>query len=189
VLTISDIPYIKYIYEHANNWVLLLYQLDLRDIPLRNANLMFFIQAFNNTMHFQTHIDTNPQKMITLFASDRKMEQWLTSIIDIPNNLQEIIVFCHSNDQKCFTDWANRYMQRFRNIIGDIITFEHLNHDLLLFGLEHIEKLRREFVDDYGILNLLDSDYREISRSLRNHASQRVSIENERIRLGQEAQN
>lgn len=189
--TIDDIQFNNFIYEHAMNWTLLLYQLHEISavIHVPNANLMSFIRVFNNSIECQELIDRNPQKMITLFAYEKNIQQWLTNNMNIPNNLQNIKIFCHSDDQFYITEWTNRHRHQFNNINFDVIDFENLNYNLLLFGLEHIRRLRREFNEDFGILNLLDRDYKQICQSLGNDALQRANIEDERIRQSYEAQN
>ncbi len=189
--TIDNIQFNNCIYGHATNWSLLLYQLNGISvvIPLPNANIMPFIRVFNDVIQCQNLIVRNPHKTITLFAYENNIHQWLTNNINMPSNLQNINIFCHSDDYLYVTDWTNRHRHRFNNIIFHIIAFEHLNYNLLLFGLDHIQRLRREFQDDFGILNLLDQDYQKICDSLGNDALERANIEEERIRRSQEAQN
>jgi hypothetical protein len=188
--TIDDIQFDRHTYKYAINWALLLYQLDgiSAVIPLPNANLMSFIRVFNNTIECQNHININPRKMITLFAYNENMERWLADNTNIPNNLKCMKIFCHSDNCSYVSDWAGSHTEKLRNTTFDIITFEELNHELLSFGYKYLRALRKQFRDDYGILNLLDSDYKNILTSLGNHASQRANIENERIRQSQEAQ-
>ncbi len=182
--TIDDIEYNSFLYEHANNWALLLYQLDGISvvIQLPDADVMSFVRVFNDSIECQELIDRNPRKMITLFAYEKNIQQWFSNNMNIPSNLRNIKIFCHSDDHSYITEWANRQIHRYTNINFEIIIFEHLNHNLLAFGLEHIQRLREEFRDDFGILNLLDRDYKQICRSLGNYALQQANIENERIR-------
>jgi hypothetical protein len=186
--TIDDIQFNDSIYGNAMNLTLLLYQLNEISvvIQLPNANLMSFICVFNDSIKCQELIDRNPRKMITLFAYEKNIQQWLTNNMNIPSNLQNIKIFCHSDDQFYINEWTNRYRHRFNNF--DVINFENLNYNLLSFGLEHIQRLRQEFQDDFGILNLLDRDYKHICHCLGNYALQRANIEDERIRQSCEAQ-
>lgn len=188
--TIDDIEFNRFIYEHATDWTLILYEINgisvVIDIP--DANLMSFIQTFNDSIECQELVLRNPRKIITLFVYEKNIQQWLANDNNISDNLQNIKLFCHSDDRLYITEWANRYKNRFNNIIFDIINFEHLNFNLLSFGLEYIKRLRREFQNENGILNILDEDYKRICQSLGNYALQRANIEDERIRQSREAQ-
>ena len=189
--TIDHIQFNRDIYEHATNSTLLLYQLDgiAVAIPMPNANLMCFIQVFDNLLQCEDFIHTNAGKLITLFAYDKNLQRWLIQNSPVPNNIRNVKIFCHADDQLFLTRWINRYRHTYANICFEIITFDDLNHALLEFGLKQIQRLREEFQSDFGILNVLDQDYREICQSLGNYALYKANIELERIRQSEEAQN
>lgn len=189
--TIDQIEFNRDIYQHATNWTLLLYELDgiAVAIPMPNANLMCFIQVFDNLLQCENYIETNSRKLITLFAYDKNLRRWLIQNSPVPNNIRHVKIFCHSDDQLFLTRWINRYRQAYVNIWFEIITFDELNHELLSFGLEHIRNLREEFREDNGVLNVLDQDYQRICQGLGDYALFRSNIELERIRQSEEADN
>jgi len=191
MLHIGDIEFNPYIHEHARHWALLLYQLNGPSavIPLHNADLMSFIRVFDDTTQCQNHINSNSQKLVTLFGYDENMQPWLASNTGIANNLKYMNIFCSSDDWFFVTDWIQNYKEKFGNTVFNINTFEELNHELLSFGVKYLRELRKQFKNDFGVLNLLDQDIREICKTLGNHASQRANIEYQRIRKSEEAQN
>jgi DNA-binding transcriptional regulator/RsmH inhibitor MraZ len=191
MLHIGNIQFNPYIYEHARDWTLLLYELNAPSavIPLPNADLMSFIRVFDNTTQCQNHIMNNLEKMITLFGHDENMQLWLASNTEISNNLKYMNIFCNSDDYFFVTHWIQNYKERLENTVFNIIIFEKLNHELLSFGVKYLRKLRKQFKNDFGVLNLLDQDYRRICQTLGNRASQRANIEYQRIRKSEEAQN
>ena len=138
-------------------------------------------------MQCEDWISTNLEKSITLFAYGQNLQEWLIKNSAVPNNIQSVRIFCHSDDQSYLTHWTNRYRHRYRHILFEIITFDNLNYKLLSFGLDHIQSLRHEFQDDFAILNLLDCDCKRICQSLGNYALHRANIESERIRQSEEA--
>lgn len=188
--TIDDIRFNRDMYEHATSWTILLYQLNGTSavIPIPNANVMFFIQVFDNRIQCGDWISRNSGKSITLFAYGENLQQWLTEHSPVPNNIQSVKIFCHSDDRSYLTRWTDRYRHRYRHVLFQVITFDNLDYELLSFGLEHIGRIRLEFPADFGILNLLDYDCKRICDSLGNYALQRANIESERIRKSEEAQ-
>ena len=189
--TIDHIRFNGDIYRHATNWSFLLYQLDgiSVTIPVPNADVISFIQIFDNLSRCVDRIERNSGKLITLFTYEKNLQQWLTRNSPIPNNIQHVKIFCHSDDHAYLTHWIDRYRHRYENLHFENITFDNLNYILLAFGLEHIRRVREEFREDFGVLNLLDRDYRRICQSLGNYALDRANIEVERIRQSEEAQN
>jgi hypothetical protein len=192
MLSIENIKSDKYdsIFDHFISWALLLYQLDEVSpvIPVPNADLMSFIQVFDNVIECQNRI-RNSQKLVTLFAYDKNMYQWLTSNTDIPNNLKYMNIFCNPEDWFFLTGWAGNYIDRLKNTVFHIITSEHLNHKLLSFGAKYLRELRKQFQNDLDTWNSLDQHYKDICETLENRASQKANIEDERVRQSEEAQN
>jgi hypothetical protein len=62
--------------------------------------------------------------MVTLFAYDKNMQQWLA------NNIQEIKVFCNFADRPFVNRLARRYKHKFRNSTLEIINCDTLNYRL-----------------------------------------------------------
>jgi hypothetical protein len=190
--SIEDIKSDKYkcMFDQFISWTLLLYQLDgvSMVIPVPNADLMSFIQVFDNVIECQNRI-RNSQKKVTLFGYYENMQRWLAHDINIPNNLECVKIFCGSDDCFFVNGWAGNHIKRHKNTAFHIITFEELNHQLLSFGYRYIQKLRKQFKNDFGVLNLLDQDYREICKTLGNCASYKANIEYQRIRESEEEQN
>jgi hypothetical protein len=174
--TIGDTPFSATIYGHAIDWTLLLHQLSGVSIviPLPDARLLSFIQIFQSMNECRNCITENHGKNITLYAYDGNMQQLLASNIDAPPNVKYIKIFYQLVDHYYVTRWVEYYRRRFQNVLFEIITIEELSNNILSFGLEHIRKLRKKFKDDFGILNRLDQDYKEICRTLGNHARHRA---------------
>ena len=187
--TIDNIRFNSGIYQPATSWTLLLYQLNGTSvvIPVPNADVMFFIQVFDNLMQCEDWISRNSGKSITLFAYGQNLQEWLIKNSPVPNNIQGVKIFCHSDDQSYLTHWTNRYRHRYRHVLFEVIPMNNLNYALLSFGLDHIQRLRLEFQEEYGILNLLDCDCKRICQSLGDYALHRANIESERIRQSEEA--
>lgn len=190
MLTIDNIEFNRDIYQHAQKWAVLLYQLNRIGIaiPIPNANEMRFVQVFHDLPRCADWIQENSGKSITLFVYDENFQQWLNRNSPIPNNIRNIKIFCHPDDQRYLTLRISRYRQRYATILFEIITFDNLNYELLSLGLEHIQSLRQEFRHVSERLNLLDHDYQQIIQSLSNHVLNSVNIEFGRIRLSEEEQ-
>ncbi|CAF1393257.1 unnamed protein product, partial [Rotaria sp. Silwood1] len=148
--TFDDITFNGNLYTTRSSLALLLYEQNgvAMAIPLPNANLMSFIRVFGNARQCRDHIETNRnrRKMITLFAYDKNMQEWLgNNDADIPPNLQEIKIFCGADDQPFVARWARRHIRRFQNATFEIISCDRLNHELLLFGVNFLRKLHSDF--------------------------------------------
>ncbi|CAF1117233.1 unnamed protein product [Adineta steineri] len=164
IQTINDIQFNNNLYSQVNQWALILYQMNGPSIaiPLPYAHLMTFIQVFDDIARCQHHINTNKEKLFTLFAYSENIETWLLNN-KIPDHLDEIIIFClPSDDQQYLKSWARRYTDK----IKDINSYDELERDLLLFGMKYIKKLYSYFQDDGGILNLLKADYKKLGLAL-----------------------
>ncbi|CAF1197856.1 unnamed protein product [Adineta steineri] len=162
--TINDIQFNNNLYSQVKQWALILYQMNGSSIaiPLPYAHLMTFIQVFDDIARCQHHINTNNEKLFTLFAYSENIETWLLNN-KIPDHLDEIIIFClPSDDQQYLKSWGRRYTDK----IKDINSYDELQRDLLLFGMKYIKKLFSYFQDDGGILNLLKADYKKLGLAL-----------------------
>jgi hypothetical protein len=184
--TINDIMHDNNLYSQVNDLVLMLYQAfeSPMDIPLSNTHLMTFIQAFDDISHCQNHITTNDRNTFTLFAYSGNIQTWLWNNNIIPNNLDDIIIFCaHQKDQQFVKAWTRRYTQKIR----DVILCDELERELLLFGMKYIKKIRLEFQDNQSILNLLDEDYRKMCLALMACFAQLANQQDNNIAMGVEA--
>ncbi|CAF1124013.1 unnamed protein product [Adineta steineri] len=172
--TIDNITFDDTIYSRGNHSALILHQKDEsnRSISLPNAQLMTFLQPFKDMILCQNYIKNKEEEEqqqqqrrheFTLFAYSENIYTWLWNNNVIPQNLNNITIFCLSdNDKKFLTDWARRYTQR----VKEVITCDKLERELLFFGMKFIEKMRSEYHDDEGILNLLDADHTRLRLAL-----------------------
>jgi hypothetical protein len=188
--TIADIVFDNNIFPRANLLALLLYHMDCVSlaIPLSNADLMSFIQVFENTTRCQNHIMMNNQKEIILFTYEDNM-QWLiqNSYLDRIPQVQKINIFCSSLEDQKF--WS-MHTRRYRGRIEEPFLYNKLNINLLLFGLNHLKKLYKcqEFSSDIGIQNRLREDRRNISAALANYFLEQANNNNDTTSPGNEAQ-
>ncbi|CAF1352000.1 unnamed protein product [Adineta steineri] len=149
-------------------------------IPLPSAHLMTFIQVFDDIARCQHHLNTNNEKLFTLFAYSENIEEWLRNNNIIPNCLDEIIIFCLPTDDKQYLkSWTRRYTQK----ITDIITYDELERDLLLFGMKYIKDLYPYFQDDEGILNLLKEDHKKMGLALIDCLGKEINKQDTYIKL------
>jgi hypothetical protein len=169
--TTDDIRFNAGLYKRASSWTVLLYEQNGVSMPINlpNANLLSFIKVFNNTIQCRNHIDTNLRKMVTLFAFDENMQQWLANNIDIPKNIHEIKVFCNSADRLFVNAWARHHMHRFKNITLEIINFDTLNYKLLLFGVDHLKIIRTDFRARSRLQKRSRRNYKYICYALANY--------------------
>ncbi|CAF1308745.1 unnamed protein product [Adineta steineri] len=152
-------------------------------IPLPSAHLMTFIQVFDDLARCQHHINSNKEKLYTLFAYSENIETWLLNN-KIPDHLDEIIIFClPSDDKQYLKSWTRRYTQK----IKDIITYDELERDLLLFGMKYIKDLYPCFQDDEGILNLLKEDHKKMGLALIDCLGKEISKQDTYIKLSIES--
>ncbi|CAF1264520.1 unnamed protein product [Adineta steineri] len=152
-------------------------------IPLPYAHLMTFIQVFDDIARCQHHINSNKEKLFTLFAYSENIETWLLNN-KIPDHLHEIIIFCLPTDDKQYLkSWTRRYTQK----IKDIITYDELERDLLLFGMKYIKELYLYFQDDEGILNLLKEDHKKMGLALIDCLGKEINKQDTYIKLSIES--
>jgi hypothetical protein len=172
MLSIYDIQFSNETYGYAEYCALLLFELRriCAVIELPNAHRITFIQVFRQTTLCQNYINTNFHRNVTLFAYDQNMQRWLADNTDIPHNVKEMKIFCHSDDQFYVREWSSFHGHRLTNLTINICTFEELNHELLVFGCKFIRKLRKQFQNNIAILNQLDDDYQVICNTLEDNA-------------------
>ncbi|CAF1366549.1 unnamed protein product [Adineta steineri] len=152
-------------------------------IPLPSAHLMTFIQVFDDLARCQHHINSNKEKLYTLFAYSENIETWLLNN-KIPDHLDEIIIFClPSDDKQYLKSWTRRYTQK----IKDIITYDELERDLLLFGMKYIKDLYPCFQHDEGILNLLKEDHKKMGLALIDCLGKEINKQDTYIKLSIES--
>ncbi|CAF1086123.1 unnamed protein product [Rotaria magnacalcarata] len=166
---ITDIVFNNTIYSPYDDWGLLLHQKSGPSslITVPSAELITFMKNFNDLTGCQNHIQTNSDKNITLFVDDGNMQTWLLND-SVEVNVDDINIFCRNiYDKEYFKRWKRRQERRIRNII----TYDELNRELLLFGMKLIKELCVYFKDDHGILNLLEEDYERIRLALINSLS------------------
>ncbi|CAF3215752.1 unnamed protein product [Rotaria socialis] len=169
--SIHTIRFNNNVYHNGSHFTLLLYEHNgvAVAIPLPNSDLMSFVRVFNNIIECRNHIETNLQKLVTLFGYDDNIRHWLSSVDNIPPNLAEIKIFCPAEDRLFATSWTRRYRKRFENITFDIINFEELNYRLLLFGIDHLKQLHSDFQPDSPELQQLVLDYKRVCHALANY--------------------
>jgi hypothetical protein len=169
--TTDNIIFDARLYRRASNWTVLLYEQNGVSIAINlpNANLLPFIRVCNKTIRCRNFIHRNPQKMVTLFAYDENMQHWLANGIDIPNNIQEIKIFCNSADQSFVNAWTRRHKQRFKNIMLEIINCDTLNYRLLLFGADHLKTLHSDFRPRSRSQKQSHRNYKNICRVLADY--------------------
>ena len=179
MLSIYDIQFSNQTYEYAEYCALLLFELRgiCAVIELPDAHRMTFIQVFRQTTQCQHYITTNLHQKVTLFAYDQNMERWLADNIIMPHNVEEMKIFCHSDNQFYVREWASFYEHRLSNLTINVCPLEELNHELLVFGCKFIRKLRKQFQHDITILNQLNHDYQVICETLENNALMKAIAE------------
>lgn len=168
--TIDHITFNARVYRRRSIWTVLLYQQNGVNVPVQlpNADVMSFIQVFGNLDHCRNHIERNLQKLVTLFAHEQNIRQWL-AIHGIPQNLQEIKIFCNHDDEPFVNAWANRHKHKYRHTTFQIIDCDKLNYRLLLFGADHLKRLRSDFVAGSRSEKRARRNYKSICHVLANH--------------------
>lgn len=131
----------------------------------------------------QNYIARNDRKSFTLFAHSKNMQVWLCSNI-IRENLEDIIIFCSSSaDRKYLKDWTRRYTEKIRNII----VYNDLDRDLLIFGLKHIKVLQSKCRGSQIELQSLTEDFNEICLALMDNLKTEMDNQDNYLRLAREA--
>ncbi len=93
--------------------------------------------------------------------------------------MDSIIIFCPSASEiEYWKRWTRRYTQK----IKDVITYDVLEHQLLIFGIKYIEDLFLHFQNDEGILNLLKEDRTKMCLALTNCFLREAEKQDEFIR-------
>jgi len=165
--TITDITFNNNIYSQVRHWVVVLYQIDgvALVIPLSNIDLLTYMQPFDEIPGCQNHITTNNHKTFTLFAYSENIATWFWNNNVIPENLDEIIIFCPFADEKDYwRKWTRRYTQKIKNVI----TYDAFEREALIFGMKYIDDLRLHFKNNGDILNILEDNYTRMCLALSN---------------------
>ncbi len=166
--TVNDIKFDTSLFSDVNHCVLLLYEMDKVPIviPLPSVQLVTFIHPFDNISLCQEYIATNDGKTFTLFAYGENMTTWLKNKNVIPDNVTEIILFCAFPDDRDYLKiWTKRYTQKITNII----TYNQLELEVLIFGLKYIADLYNQFQENASKLRLLKEDYEKLRLALINY--------------------
>ena len=126
-------------------------------LPIIDIDLLTFVQHFDKIISCQNFIRENNQRKITLFIYCDNIQTWIWNGDSIPDNVDQIIVFCPcANDKSVFLNWANRYVRKEKET--HIYTFDQLEYGLLVFGMNYICELclkAKENSDDLVRLKLL----------------------------------
>ncbi len=103
------------------------------------------------------------KKKTTLFVYSNNIETWLWNNNQIPDNIDQIIIFCVSSGEKqYYHDWTRRYTQK----VTDVITWNELERELLIHGLTFIGKLCSNFQENPQLLELLQQQQERIRLAL-----------------------
>jgi hypothetical protein len=170
--TINDIRFNRNLYSQFDSWVVILYQINegvALFIPLPDIDLLTFAQPFDEIIPCQDFIKNNDRKPFTLFTYSDNIDTWLWNNNPIPDNLEEIIIFCpfYENIQY-YADWTRRYTKKVTNIV----TFDQLERELLVFGMTYINNLCSNFQGDENTRHLLEAHRERIRLALRNAFAQ-----------------
>lgn len=169
--TIDDIRFNAHLYENCSVWAILLCQQNRVNVPIQlsNADLMSFVEPFNNIAQCQGRIQMNPRKLVTLFVDESNIQPWLTSH-NVPNNVQEIRIFCDSNDRLFVNALTRRHAHRFQHTTWETIGHETLNYRLLLFGVDQLKEiLRSDFEQGSNSYQQAHQNYKSICHALANY--------------------
>ncbi|UJR24445.1 hypothetical protein I4U23_005821 [Adineta vaga] len=135
-------------YQEATFWMFLVYQLDGigLEVPLRNAQLMSFVQPFHNRQICRNYMLDHNQKLVTLFAYSEDIEKWWNDHRDdIPFNVQEIYIFCDTSKDVA---WIKTYTGRFSSKVKDTFIYDRLDEKILYYAIGFIGKLIEEAQND-----------------------------------------
>ena len=168
--TLDHVRFNPRLYRRRSRWTILLYEQNGVNVPIQlpNADLMSFIQVFRDTVQCQTHIETNLQKLVTLFAYEQDIQQWLANN-DMPENLEEIKMFCHPQDRLFVNAWTRRHKRRFQNTTLEIIDWDSLNYRILLYGVDYLKRLHSDFVRGSRSQKRARRNYKSICHVLANY--------------------
>lgn len=185
--TISDIKFDENLYCQANPCVLILYQLDRPSIfiPLSYVPLLSFMKMFDDILKCQNHLDKNNRKTFRLLTYSGNIQTWLLDKNTLPDHLEELIIFCPVANEKIF--WK-RWMSRYTQKVKSIITFDALEREALIFGMNYLEDLFVHFQDDESVLRLLKEDHEKMRLALIACLDKAGAKQDEQIRLGVTAQ-
>lgn len=190
--SIPDIHFNDKVYEHATFRILLLYQLTkgetARVLDLPDAQFMDYVQPFDNLPNCLNYMITNPQNQFTLYIFEVNLLQ--LDVKSIPSNVQTIHVFCTTDNTSYTNRQLVRYVKRNSNIRPYAISFRQLNNHLLISGLELERHFRQQFTHDSTKINQLKDNFSaDCFTLLRINMQQRIDIEDEQIKISEEAQN
>jgi hypothetical protein len=172
--TINNIQFDRNLFSQFDSSIMILYQSKgvTSNIPLSNVDLLTFVEPFDEISACQDSIKTNDRKKFILFTYCDNIETWLWNNKPIPDNLEEIIIFCpFPDDVQFYRDWARRYTRK----VTDIITFDQLERQLLIFGRKYIRNLCLNFQGDDKTRQLLKAHLERINLALINLIRQTIN--------------
>jgi len=169
--TINDIQFNGNLFSQFDCSVVLLYQIEGVGlaIPISDRNLFTFIRFFNEIIPCQDFIKRENEKTFSLFTYSDNIERWLWNHNPIPDNLEEILIFCPFPDNvQYYTDWTRHYTKK----VTKIVTFDQLERELLIFGARYISNLWLDFQGDNEIRDSLRTHLERIHAALENAIEQ-----------------
>jgi hypothetical protein len=170
--TINDIQFNRNLFSQFNPWNTILYQINegiALFIHLSNVDLLTFIQPFDQIIPCQRFIKETDRRPMILFTYSDNIDTWLWNNNPIPDNLEEIIIFCPFPENiQYYKDWTRRYTRRVTNIF----TYNILERELLIFGMRYIDNLRSNLQGNQETLQLLTEHREKIRLALINAFAQ-----------------
>ena len=174
--TINQILFNANFFNEFDHLITLLYQTNGPNPPIQisDRNLFTFIKRFNDIIRCQNFITDNDRKTFTLFTLDQNISTWLWNHNPIPNNLQEIIMFClDQEDIHYYTDYTRPYTTKITNVI----TFDQLERHLLVSGMNYLGNISLNLEED-DPRQLVLEEHIEKLRLASSHALSQASDNN-----------
>ena len=134
----DQIQFDQILYCSFNRLCLLLYHTEGISpvIPIQNFNSLDFVKTFEDSNNCQNEISNNNQNNYYLFTLFNNIQRWSRN--NYPKNLDKILIFHFFDNEKEFIrDWMKRYTSK----VDKIISFNELERELLIFGLNYLNDL------------------------------------------------
>lgn len=181
--TISDIRRDEDLFSEANDWIFILYQIDgvARVIPLSCIRALSFMKLLDDIQQCQNEINMHNDKTFTLFAYSGNIETWLWNNNPLPDNLNEIILFCPlANDKGYLKRWTKRFTQKIKRIY----TIDELEREILTFGMSYIQDLLEYFDGNNDKIDSLREEHERMRLALMDCLNRAILTQDDHIQLG-----
>jgi len=161
--TINDIQFDNNVFFPSDQWITVLYQLPDGPsifIPIRRVDLLSFVIAYDDMIHYQNVVENTTNKRFVLFGYSDNIETWLWNNNRIPNNLEEINIFCPFRED---IEYLRQFTNSRTDKVKQIFQYSSIERHLVIYGMDYIFNLINDYQNQPNVFQRLVDLYTSLS--------------------------